>query len=208
MSRAISPSPKLLLEPLYDGEGRRHPADESATPFQDVGPDKMGELFLESHDHRNARVWYERAAAHSLSTHSWRLAKEHLEVLIMLDGILGTDAEERAYTYQMMADACLNLGDVDEALAYQEHNIAYWESAGRRGDVIMGLLRAGLMLARRRDWGKAKEYLERAISISSNDLVLQARSRIGLAYILSSSGSLRAAFEEHPEGARYRYQAQ
>lgn len=185
-----------LLEPLYDGEGRWHPADESATPFQDVGPDKMGELFLESHDHRNARVWYERAAAHSLSTHSWRLAKKHLEVLIMLDGILGTDAEERAYTYQMMADACLNLGDVDEALAYQEHNIAYWESAGRRGDVIMGLLRAGLMLARRRDWGKAKEYLERAISISSNDLVLQARSRIGLASILSSSGSLRAAFEE------------
>jgi len=114
----------------------------------------------------------------------------------MLEGILGIEPAERAQTYQTMADVCLNLGDVDEALVYQERNIAYWESAGRTADVVMGLLRAGLMLARRSDWGKDKDYLERAIRLSSNDLVLQARSRIGLASILASSGSLRAAFDE------------
>lgn len=185
-----------LLEASYDEEGMRQASEAKATPFGEIGPEKIGELFLESHDYPSARVWYERAAAQSLGAHSWRLAKEHLEVVMMLDGILGTDPEERAHTYQMIADACLNLGDVDEALMYQEHNIGYWESAGRRADVIMGLLRAGLMLARRRDWAKAKEYLERAISISSNDLALQARSRIGLASILASSGLLKAAFEE------------
>lgn len=184
------------LDHMYDGEGPERPVDETVTPFQDVGPDKIAELFLESHDYVNARLWYERAAAHSLRTQSWRLAKEYLEVVMLLDGIVGTDPEARAQTYQMMANVCLNLGDLEEALMYQEHNIAHWESAGRRADVTMGLLRAGSMLARLRDWGKAKEYLERALRISSGDLVLEARTRIGLASILSSSGSLKAAFDE------------
>jgi tetratricopeptide (TPR) repeat protein len=184
------------LEPMYDGEGPGQPVDEAVTPFRDTGPEKIAELFLESRDYVSARLWYERAAAHSLSSHSWRVAKEYLEVVMLLDGIIGTDPEARAQDYQMMANVCLNLGDVDEALMYQEHNIAHWESAGRRADVTMGLLRAGSMLARLRDWGKAKEYLERALRISSGDLVLEARTRIGLASILSSSGSLKAAFDE------------
>lgn len=160
-------------------------------------PDRLARLYLEGGDLRKARSWYEQAAVRALSDGMWRVAKDHLLVVCSLDTVLGTPSEDRVSAVQMLATTCLNLGETDEALAYQERNIAYWERSGSSTDVVRGLLMAGSILARRREWAKALDYLGRALGVSHGDLSLEARARLGLAAILRERGQLSRTKEEY-----------
>ncbi|MGI6633007.1 MAG: helix-turn-helix domain-containing protein [Bacillota bacterium] len=191
LGESLAPSLDYVLEGGRTGDVKV----EEALPFK-VRIDQVAEVFLEARDYLAARKWYERAAVGAFDQDAWRVAKQYLVIVSSLDGILRTPAEERVRAYQMLATACLNLGEIDEALIYQERNIAFWERAGSKSDLTMALLRAGSMFGKKRDLPRAKEYLERALKVSSGDLVAESQARLGLAAILGSTGSLNAAKEE------------
>ena len=159
-------------------------------------PDQLAELYLEAGELRRARSWYERAALEEVSSGMWRVAKDHLLVVSSLDNILGTSAGDRVPAIQMLATVCSNLGDTDEALVYQERNVAYWEQAGPPSDLVRGLLMASSMLARRREWVEAEERLDRALKVSHGNYALEARVRLGLASLLAERGRLTRCREE------------
>ena len=161
-----------------------------------VRPDQLAQLYLEAGELPKARGWYEQAAVREFSAGMWRLAKEHLLVVSSLDNILGTSASDRVPVIQMLATACFNLGETDEALVYQERNIAYWEKSGPPSDLVRGLLMASSIYARRREWGKAQERLDRALSVSHGDYALEARVRLGLAAVLAERGYLTRCRDE------------
>lgn len=183
------------LEYIMDGGLSGGVKVEDALPFK-ARPDQVAEAFLEARDYARARVWYEKAAVDAFGQNAWRVAKQYLMIVSSLDGILRTQSEDRVRAYQMLAAACLNLGEADEALVYQERNLAFWERAGRKSDLTMGFLRASSMHGRKRDWAKAKDCLERALKVSGGDLAAEAQARIGLASIFISTGSLASAKEE------------
>ena len=175
-----------------------HGEHDAPTEVETAGarPDQLAQLYLEAGELRMARSWYERAALQEVSSGMWRLAKDHLLVVSSLDNILGTPAGDRVPAIQMLAAVCSNLGDIDEALVYQERNIAYWEKAGPPSDLVRGLLMASSILARRRDWAKAEERLDRALRVSHGDCALEARVRLGLASLLAERGRLTRCREE------------
>lgn len=161
------------------------------------GPDRLAELFLEGGDLPKARFWFEQSAIAALAGGMWRVAKDRLLVVSSLDNFLGTPAGERVSTVQMLATTCLNLGETEEALAYQERGIAHWERTGSKGNLVLALMMAGSILARRREWGKAVECLDRALGVSSGDDTMEAKVRLGLAAILSDRGQLTRTREEY-----------
>ena len=162
-----------------------------------VRPEHLAQMYLEGGDLRKAREWYGHAAMRAVDAGMWRIAKTYLLVVSSLDAVLGTLAEDRVSTSQMLVSTCQNLGETDEALAYQERNLAYWERSGRDSDLVRGLLSAGSILARRREWGRAEAYLDRALALSSKDFSGQARVRIGLAAVLAERGLLQRCKDEY-----------
>lgn len=164
---------------------------------REVHAHQLAQLYLEGGDFRRARAWYEQAAAREFSGGMWRVAKDHLLVVSSLDAILNTPAGDRVLAIQMLVTICFNLGETDEALIYQERNLTYWERSGSAADLVRGLLMASSILARRRDWRRAQEYLDRALGMSQGDYSVQARVRIGLAAILSERGHLTRCREEY-----------
>lgn len=167
--------------------------------YPDTDPDILAQLYLDAQDLSKARTWYRASAEKSLSLGWWRVAKERLKVVLSLDAVLRTDPDQRSVAYQMMVTVCSNLGDLEEALVYQERNLSYWERTSKRRDLVMGLSVAGGLYSRLGMPEKAQEALEKALRASEGDTGLTARARIDLAYLLLKKGQLtnaQAEFEE------------
>lgn len=162
-----------------------------------VRPEHIAEVYLEGGDLRSAREWYLNAAVRAVDAGLWRVAKNYLLVVSSLDTVLATPGEERVPTAQMLVTTCQNLGETDEALAYQERNLAFWERSASWADMVRGLLTAASMLARRREWDRATEYLKKALSLSSEDFSAQARVRLGMAAAHAERGFLQRSRDEY-----------
>ena len=163
----------------------------------DAEPEDLARVFLEAGDLHKAREWYVGAAVRAVDSELWRIAKNHLLVVSSLDTVLSTPGEERASTAQMLVTTCQNLGETDEALAYQERNLVFWEKAGSPGDVVRGSLSAASMLARRREWERAGAHLQKALAMSSGDYSAQARVRTGIAAVHAERGHIQRARDEY-----------
>ncbi len=162
-----------------------------------VRPEHLAQMYLEGGDLRASRECYERSAVDAVSAGMWRAAKTYLLVISSLDTILGTPGEERVSVAQMLVATCQNLGETEEALAYQQRNLAFWEKAGARSDLCRGLLTAGSILARRREWSTAEAYLNKALGLSTGDFTEQARVRIALGAVLSERGLFQRCRDEY-----------
>lgn len=192
-----------MLRNLISGDVRRNAGlalaralardSEGGTPGATEG--QIGELYLEGGDLHAARLWLGRAAESALSDRAWHVTKGYLRLVLSLDTVLKSPPEKRTMANQMMVTTCLNLGDLDLALAYQKSNIVHWESADNRVDLVRGLSMLSLILARKGQWAMALEELERALRMSQGGSSQEARLMLSIAGIHLQTGSLQRAKE-------------
>ncbi len=169
-------------------------AFEGGTPGPTEG--QIGELYLEGGDLNAARQWLGRAAESAFSDRAWHLTRGYLRLVLSLDTVLKSAPDKRTMANQMMVTTCLNLGDLDLALAYQKANIVYWENADNRADLVRGLSMLSLILARKGQWAAALEELERALKLSQAGSSQEARLMLSIAGIHLQTGWLQHAKEE------------
>ncbi len=192
--------PSSVIRTWIPQESRREAINSLSLHLEetcpDTDPDILGQLYLDAQNLPKARVWYLTSAEKSMGNGWWRVAKERLKVVLSLDAVLKTDPDERCKAYQMMVTVCSSLGDLEEALAYQERNLACWERMSKRRDLVLGLSVAGGLFARLGMHDKAQEALERALKASEGDAGLTIRSRIDLAHLFLKKGQVTSAKEE------------
>ncbi len=171
-------------------------SDSASAGRHTVTPEELAEVYLEGQDLQEARAWYYRASEEALAEGLWRVGKERLRVVFSLDAILNTDPDQRARAGQMLATACVNLGEAEEALLYQERNLAYWERTQQKDDLVRGLSAASSLLLRLGRRQRARECLEKALAAAQGDAQAQTRVRTNLAALLLYQGHLKRARDE------------
>ncbi len=195
--RYLGTIPRRVLGSWFPSESKREAlrslAQYLSESSSDVEPETVARLYLGGGEAAEGRVWFLKAAESAVGRQFWRLAKEHLRVVLSLDAILCLDSSERAVAYQMMTGVCANLGDLEEALLYQERNLGYWERVSGNEDLVMGLRMASRILARLGRTGDAENRLERALTLVGADAVTGISTTLDLAGLLGRAGMLSKA---------------
>lgn len=153
----------------------------------------VGELYLEGRDLLSARVWFSKAAEASFSEGAWHKTKDYLHLIRSLDAALDSPQDKKAMVNQMMVTTCLNMGELDLALAYQRSNILQWESENNQADLAMGLSVLSHILSRKGLRDEALEELTRALRLCPEGSSQSARLMLNIAGVRFEMGSLAAA---------------